>query len=87
VSARLSVIGELSDECCGGDYPLRLRLRATGGAVRIELDQLGERLSLARVLWERLYTELQLTLTHCRHLGGAALAGGATGHEVRRLLH
>jgi hypothetical protein len=87
MSARLSVIGELSDECCGGDYPLRMRLCATGGAVRIELDQLGERLSLERVLWDRLYTELQLTLTHGRHSDGAALAGGAIGHEARRLLH
>nr|WP_314442242.1 hypothetical protein [uncultured Sphingomonas sp.] len=87
MSARLSAIGDLSDECCEGDYPLRMRLGARGGAVQVELDQLGERLILPRCLWDRLYAELQLTLSHGRNLARAPTAGGLAPHEQRRLLH
>jgi hypothetical protein len=87
MSARLAAIGELSDERCNGNYPLRLRHYATGGNVRIELEQFGERLILARNLWDRLYAELQLMLAHGRHLAGAGPASGPTLREAGRLLH
>jgi hypothetical protein len=87
MSARLSAVGDLADERCHGETPLNMRLCAEGGEVRVELDQLGERLLLARSLWDRLYTELQLTLAHGRHLGQAAPAGGLLLRDGRRLLH
>jgi hypothetical protein len=87
MSARLSSIGDLADERCNGETPLNMRLCAQGGNVRVELNQLGERLLLSRSLWDRLYTELQLTLAHGRHLGKAAPAGGPLQRDGRRLLH
>lgn len=87
MSARLATVGELADERCGGDAPLLLRLTAGSGGSRIELDQLGERLALPEMLWDRLYTELQLALAHGRHLGREGPAADLAPHEARRLLH
>lgn len=87
MSARLSTVGDLADERCHGDYPLNMRLAAHGGEIRIELDQLGQRLPITRTLWDRLYTELQLVLAHGRHLGRMAPTGGLASREGRRLLH
>jgi hypothetical protein len=87
MSARLSTVGELADERCIGDTPLSMRLRAQGGEVRVELEQSGERLLVARSLWDRLYTELQLALAHGRHLGQGAPGNGILPGDGRRLLH
>ena len=87
MSARLSKLGELSDERCNGDCPLRLRLSAVGGEARIELDQLGQRLVVGRPLWDRVYAELQMVLAHGRHLGCVAPSSGPALGEGRRLLH
>lgn len=87
MSARVSAVGELSDERCNGEYPFALRLTAAGGGVHVELDQLGLRLLLPRMMWDRLYTELQLVLAHGRHLIEVTPPGGARQSEARRLLH
>lgn len=87
MSARLSAVGDLADECCNGDYAFHLRLCAPGGDERVEIDQPGARLLLARAMWDRLYAELQLALAHGRHLHEAAPAIGFAPHEARRLLH
>ncbi|GAA3997297.1 hypothetical protein [Sphingomonas humi] len=86
MSARLSAVGELADECCNGDYPLMMRLCAVGGSVRIELDQLGEGLPIAGKLWDRLYAELQLNLAHGRNLAASGRPGFMLS-QSRRLLH
>lgn len=75
MSARVSKVGELAEERCHGDWPLRFRLNAKGGEARVELDQLGQCLQLPKSLWDRLYTELQMVLAHGRYLGQAAPAG------------
>lgn len=87
MSARVSAVGELADEACLDDYPLVMRLAAVGAEIRVELSQGGERLVLPRMLWDRLYTELQLALAHGRHFARAAPASGLGPHEQRRLLH
>ena len=87
MSARVTPIGELPEESCLGDYPLAMRLRARGGEIRIELVQGGEGLQIPKVLWDRLYTELQLVLAHARHFARATSASGFALFDQRRLLH
>ncbi|UUR07514.1 hypothetical protein [Sphingomonas glaciei] len=87
MSARLSAVGELADESCTGDTPLRMRLCAQGGANWVEIEQSGTRLLLHRKLWDRLYAELQLALAHGRHLRDVAPAIELALREARRLLH
>lgn len=86
MSARVAKVGELAEERCHGDWPLVLRLNAKGGEVRVELDQLGQRLHLPKAIWDRLYAELQMVLAHGRYLGQAVPAGFSFA-EGRRLLH
>lgn len=87
MSARLAAAADLPDECCTGDYPMRLRLCATGREVSVELEQVGQRLRLVRPLWDRLYAELQLARAHGRHLGEAAQAYNSALPEGTRLRH
>ena len=87
MSARLAAVGELAEESCNGDYPYRLRLSAQAGVARVEIDQLGQQLLIARSLWDRLYAELQLVLAHSRQLSRTAATSGVSAIETRRVLH
>lgn len=87
MSARLAKPGELADEGCHGDYPLRLRLGASGNRAVVALAQSGAELLLHSALWDRLYTELLLVVAHGRHLGRSSPTATLVGVEDHRLLH